>query len=315
MNDTKNYQISGNFSLKSPLSHIGESISTTTFLVEEPIVQPDNSIEKVFVYSGNAWRGQLRDLSAMFMLDKLGIKVPVDAFHLFFSGGKIGGDMKVNPGLMRRLRDRIPMLAIFGGGVGTMMMPGKMCVANSYTICKESQKALPFGMVDSNSPSYADLTVEKSFSRKDDSKDDGLITRCSDDLTDGDGSHADDVATQMRMTSELLVAGSELFTVIDLFGVTEAELGVLVSAFREFGKKPYIGGQNNRGHGRTALGLKLTDMDTGETVDLFKVDEDVKISKRGQKAIDALEATLEATKEALELGEDAELMKAFGASA
>jgi hypothetical protein len=49
------------------------------------------AIEEVFSYSGNAWRGQLRDLAASYMLDALGSPtLSLDAFHLLYSGGRIG---------------------------------------------------------------------------------------------------------------------------------------------------------------------------------------------------------------------------------
>ena len=79
--------------------------------------------------------------------------------------------------------------------------------------------------------SYADLTTEKSFTRFDDSKNFDLHDKVS--LTDQplletkskkkDG----DVSTQMRMTSELLIAGVTLAHEIDLVNVDEIELGAV----------------------------------------------------------------------------------------
>jgi hypothetical protein len=47
------------------------------------------AIEEVFSYSGNAWRGQLRDLAASYMLDALGSPtLSLDAFHLLSQGGQ-----------------------------------------------------------------------------------------------------------------------------------------------------------------------------------------------------------------------------------
>ena len=136
-------KLTGIFTLKSPLSHISESIGTTSYLSQEPILQPDGTSTEVFCYSGNAWRGQLRDLAAMHMLDEIGLKVSRDSFHLLFSGGKIGGDQKVDIENIKKIRESIPMLALFGGGIGNTIMPGLMRVGNCYPVCLEALPVLP----------------------------------------------------------------------------------------------------------------------------------------------------------------------------
>lgn len=68
----KTIRLSGVFTLRAPLSHLGETISASAYLAEDTILQPDGGTEKVFAYSGNAWRGQLRDLIASYMLDNIG---------------------------------------------------------------------------------------------------------------------------------------------------------------------------------------------------------------------------------------------------
>ena len=137
-----NYRIYGCFKTKSPLSHISESISTNSYLVQDPILQPDGEIEEVFAYNGNAWRGQLRDLSATYLLEKLGMKVDLDAFHLLFSGGKIGGDQSIDIAKAKLMRKVVPHISIFGGGIGTQIMQGKLKVGSSYPRCVEALPVL-----------------------------------------------------------------------------------------------------------------------------------------------------------------------------
>ena len=139
----RHVKLMGTFITRSPLSHIGETISTGSYLVQEPILQPDGSIEEVFCYSGNAWRGQLRDLSATYMLTQLKTTVPLEAFHLLYSGGRIGGEQKVDIGAARAMRSAIPHVSLFGGGVGNQILPGKLRVSNAYPICAEAMPALP----------------------------------------------------------------------------------------------------------------------------------------------------------------------------
>lgn len=266
----------GYFTTLSPLSHIGETESTVTYLVQEPILQPDGTVEQVFCYNGNAWRGQLRDLMAMYMLQKLGDPtIDTDAFHLLFSGGSIGGEQKVNVATARAFRKAIPVVSLLGGGVGSQIMPGKTQVRNSYPVCVEAQRALTHTPSDQIVASYADMTMEKSFTRKDDAKDDRIRHYIADAvpaLEQGsliaeppktDKPEKDGPATQMRMTSELLISGVQLETTIDMKGVSEVELGAMVSALHMFHRFPYIGGQSNRGHGLVDLEYQILDLDSG----------------------------------------------------
>jgi CRISPR type IV-associated protein Csf2 len=296
-----NYRLFGEFTTLSPLSHIGESISTITYLVEEPILQPSGQIEPVFSYNGNAWRGQLRDLAAGYMLDKLGCTVSLDAFHLLFSGGKIGGDQSINLSQARMMRRAVPMISVFGGGVGNQILPGKMRVGASYPVCIEAMPVLReryYG--DCLKTSYRQMTMEKSYSRMDDGKNPNLMQRINEQdallLESGDKKSKKDgeVSTQMRMTSELLIAGVKLVHEIDLIGVSEIELGVIASAIHAFSASPYIGGQCNRGHGKVSYASRIVNMDSGEDFGFIKIDGDgnAKLAQPAQSAKNAYDQHL-----------------------
>lgn len=141
---TRSVRLDGVFTLLSPLSHIGEAISTTTYLVQEPVLQEDGTLEEVFVYSGNAWRGQLRDCAASYMMDKLGRPdISLDAFHLLFSGGRISGPQKTDLAQARNFRAAVPMLALWGGGIGNQILSGQLRVGSCYPICREASRILP----------------------------------------------------------------------------------------------------------------------------------------------------------------------------
>lgn len=277
------YRLTGTFTLLSPLSHIGESISATSYLVQEPIIQADGSVEEVFVYSGNAWRGQLRDLAASYMLDHLGApQLPLEAFHLLFAGGRIGGEQSVNIDQARRYRRAIPMVAVWGGGIGNQILPGKLRVRNSYPLVAEALPVLPAQHREraSRTP-YSAVTFEKSFSRMDDAKDDRHEGRliaapaapAQIGMLGGEGPASKrepkgPPPEQMRMTVELVAPGTVLATGMDLLDVSEIELGCVVSALHRFARSPHIGGQANRGHGEVELEYDIVDLDAG-TVEHF----------------------------------------------
>ena len=285
-----NIRLTGTFTLRSPLSHIGETISTTAYLVEEPIHQPDGSVQPVFCYSGNAWRGQLRDLCAAYMLRHLDAKVPLDAFHLLFAGGAIGGDMIVDVARAQAVREAIPMLALFGGGLNNQILAGQMQVSNCYPLCSETSHMMPEDLQPMCLQSYRQMTMEKSFSRRDDSKDGtytDLLARNESSLLEGPDEPAKARPEQMRMTVELLCPGVTMHTGITLSDVSDVQVGALVSALWEFSKAPYIGGQS-------ALHYDYVDLDTGSGGAFLSVRDRPRLLDVAQGAKDAYDAHLHA---------------------
>lgn len=312
-----NYRIYGKFTAKSPISHISEAISTNSYLVQEPILQADGEIEEVFCYNGNAWRGQLRDLCATYLLEKLKIQVSQEMFHLLFSGGKISGDQSIDVEQARSMRKIVPMISLFGGGIGNQILAGKMKVGNSYPVCSEALPVIAQRYHEqAQKISYSDLTFEKSFTRFDDIKDLEKQEKVSADtlLLENKGKKKkDEVSTQMRMTSELLVAGSTLVHEIDLLQVSEVELGALVSALTLFAQAPYIGGQSNKGHGRVDYSSKIVNMTTGETHNLVWVHDELKLSEIAQQAKDSYDAHLTSIYNTFLEQKESEIRKMLGA--
>ncbi len=306
-------RVEGLFSLRAPLSHISESISTTSYLVQERVLQDDGSVEDVFCYSGNAWRGQLRDLAATYMLDKIGSSpLGMDAFHLLFSGGRIGGAQSVDIEQARRVRAAVPMVALFGGGVGNQILSGKLHVGNSYPLCREALPLLPSALhARAARVAYADCTMEKEHSRRDDAKIEGLRRHLAAHGRAEPGSaHRSAVspdeavllgpavaaslpgkakparaaktdpdapgggaADQMRFGIELVCPGVRLYTWIALDRASDVELGALVSALHLFSASPSIGGKVGIGYGLVDLEYRLVDAATGEARDFVRVSD------------------------------------------
>ncbi|HWO99186.1 MAG TPA: hypothetical protein VNL74_00960 [Methylococcus sp.] len=255
------------------------------------------------------------------MLDKLGhARVPLDVFHLLFSGGKIGGDQIVDVEAARRIRRAIPMLSLFGGGLGNQILPGKVRISNAYPICEEARRMLPRKYRDrAESLSYRAMTFEKSFSRKDDSKNELLVPHIADSdlpkLT-GEGRKGDgEVAQQMRMTCELVAAGAMLYTEIEALDVTDIELGCLVSGLHRFAVSPHIGGQAQRGHGRVALHYELIDLDSGETKDFLRIDHGpAELAPPAEQAKQSYDIFLRETYDAMLASQQTEIRQLLGAA-
>lgn len=321
-----NARLSFLYLTRSPLSHIGESISTHTFLVEQPIIQPDGRIENIFAYSGNAVRGQWRDLSAVYLLEKLGhARIPLEVFHLLFAGGKIGGDQKTDIAAARRLREALPHLSVFGGGVGNQILAGKLRVGCLYPVCTEAMPVLPGDLHDrARQCEYRGLTYQQSFSRKDDSKDVRLLPHLipdADQLLLGDAGKkpkqdSDEVATQMRMTAELLAPGVHLWGEVDCLDVSEVELGCLTAAIHAFSRSPVLGGQGSKGHGRVSVDVRYNNLDTGESCDFLsiKAGEMPLLATRAEQAKASYDQFLKSQYDAMLASNETEIKKLLSAA-
>ena len=270
------YRIETVYTLKQPLSHIGESESTTTFLNTVRIMTQEGPKE-VFAYTGNAIRGQWRDSGAAYLLDKLGVMVPKTTFHLLFSGGSISGDQSVDVGAVKRLRSVLPFLSIFGGGVGNQILSGKMAMSFALPVCKETEDIIPKGIpaIDYNACeiSWRQLTGEIQFSRKDDAKGDlgekfivsgmgeqllleGMKEEKADDLGDP--------PTQMRYCVEYMIPGTQLWHTLTIT-CTELELGALVASIHQWAKNPILGGLSGKGFGAVDALFEIVERDGSRT--------------------------------------------------
>lgn len=277
------------YTLLSPLSHIGSSIGPDSYLSTMTVIGPDGEPTEAFVYSGNAIRGMLRDAGARYMMDHLGdagtiIQIPLEVFYLLFSGGSIGGESKVDIDQARRIRDMVPHLSVFGGGVGNQILPGKIHVGEGLPVCEEFRHILPSDLISGVMRSWRIMTTERSFTRTDDAKNELLTPYIRDAGIPGlavseprqsslaqfekpEDKPKKDRPQQMRYTIELLTTGTRLWSVIDYFDMTEVELGALVAAIDLWGKRPVLGGQARVGMGRVKAEMALHEH--GKTPEAF----------------------------------------------
>lgn len=231
------------YTLRAPISHIGETASTGSYF--QTVLTDQGSIP---VITGNSIRGQLRDCMALHLLDKISdadnsqIRVSKDIFNILFSGGNINGTMKEDVEKAKSIREHFPMISLLGGGLGDMIMAGKLLCSFAYPVCSETEKIT--GII--SDVSWHSLIDEIEFTRMDDSKNE-LLEKYLQDFAEGKTAKA---STQMRFSVQYIAAGTEF--VQDFYflpGTTELELGAFYSGILKWWEIPCMGGMAAKGFG------------------------------------------------------------------
>ena len=225
------------YTMTAPVSHIGETASTGSYFQTIK-----TSTGRLPIITANSVRGILRDNGAKFLLDRLGCKVDKEIFHIFFSGGNLNGTMKNDVGKAKSVREHFPLVSVFGGGLGDMILAGKMAVGNLYPICRESEWITG----KCSDISWKNLIDEIEYTRTDDGKDDTL----SDYMINPDDEQKAKASTQMRYAVQYMAAGTEFIQEIFLFdNILPTEESALYSAFLSWFGLPRLGGMANKGFG------------------------------------------------------------------
>lgn len=236
------------YTLEQPLSHIGESESTISFL-NTIRMAVNGKVEEVFALTGNSIRGTLRDCAARHLLNMLNVKVGKKEFNILFSGGNISGSMSTDIDQAKKYRTLLPMISLFGAGVGNQILAGKMTQGFAIPVCCETNEIIPeiTGIKNElRKVSWKSLTGTISFTRFDDSKNvnyQSFLQGNNDDID------KDSANTQMRYEVEYLVPGAQLYHIINFCIDTDMELGAFIAALEQFSQSPVLGGMGGKGFG------------------------------------------------------------------
>lgn len=105
------------------------------------------------LYSGNAWRGQVRDLVALDLFERVGLApneaAPVWA-HAMFSGGSIesgSASNGSNAAMRRALRALVPTVDLLGGVYGNEPLDGVLRAFDALPVCRETADVLAWRLV------------------------------------------------------------------------------------------------------------------------------------------------------------------------
>lgn len=250
----------------------GEQNGISSMLRREKFVQPDGSVEKVPVISGNSIRGILRDVGMYDMLQKVGYGVdketgevtglPLSAFYFLFSGGALSstGETGINVEKFRKMKELVPLIGLFGGAIGNAIMPGKLKIGKLIPICKETLHLLPDQYRNENAESIWEYCQNEMYTRKDDEKNDRVRNMIDSNvraLLSGGAAKVDITkaasAQQMMYRVESIAAGTQFYWKVTLEDATEIEFEAFVNTLLVFSKAPYLGGRSAVGHGEISI--------------------------------------------------------------
>jgi CRISPR type IV-associated protein Csf2 len=279
----------GRVTALSSISHNGgDSFGIQSMLRREKFVQPDGTVADVPTISGNGMRGLLRDRGMLHMCRHLGYGVDdVDgavrgltlaAFHFLFSGGSLTstGSKALDIESARKIQALIPLVGVFGGAVGNLILPGRLKCGKLIPICSETVHLLPERFQNANAPTIWDYLQKEMYTRKDDEKNEhlrqvispatrGLLdsaraakaSKLANEPQEDTGQHQ-----QMMYYVETFAAGTPFYWKVCLDDAADVEYEAFGVALKEFSRLPYIGGKSNIGMGEVAV-----DFDKWYTID------------------------------------------------
>lgn len=221
------------YTAKAPISHGGEeTLSVITPFRRQTVIYNNKNID-IPVLSGNGFRGGvLRRGGMKKVCDLLGIGkegLTLKAYHMLFNGGALTkGDDKVDIGKRISIREKLPFLSVLGGGIGNVLLEGRLNVGFIYPVAKETEYITDIES-DKSVFEYLDTIF---YTRREDYE----------GTTEGD-------TMQMKYEAEILIPGTPLYQEIVSLCNTKLEESALSLFIEEFKKHPYIGGKSNVGHG------------------------------------------------------------------
>lgn len=224
--------------LQSSLIHTEETHSNMSNIFREKI-KVDDKIHEIPALHGNAMRGLLRDIGAQHMLETVEFpakELPTHVFHMLFTGGALTkSTSRLSVEEKREIRERLPLLSIFGTAMGNEMLQGKLIVSSVYPMCKE---------LGNGEKSYNDMVQIVRYTRMDDIK-----KVYGEDFV----AKQEEETSQMFYDIEVLVKGTDLTWEVYLDSDNDIERACFEQLLSDFIRKPYIGGASRAGHGKVSI--------------------------------------------------------------
>ena len=255
--------------LLSPLSHFGDQRMGTMQAARTQKYEYNGEYIDIPVYSGNAFRGELRRLIMQDYLKHIDITdegVSANLYYLLFTGGALTSGSRYNEvGKKREMRKMCPPLSLFGSAIGDQIPEGKLKVAIFIPVCKETAKYTGV----ENDTSFYDMLQDTFYTRRDDLKSKDFNIN---EIEDEKGKKKEN-PTQMKYEMQCLSAGTELSGDIVIENDNEVEKACLKAGLEKLKEYGYIGGKSSIGHGKINLDYNM-DIDTKVYYDYLEENKD-----------------------------------------
>ena len=249
--------------LKSPLLHFGDERMGTMQVARTMKFKVNEKYVDIPVFSGNAFRGELRRIAMNDYLKKLEIKeegISAKLYYTLFTGGTLtSGSRFTEIAKKREMRRMCPPLSLFGTAIGDQIPEGKLKVSIFKPICKELNEYNN----KKSEISFYEMLQDIFYTRRDDlkSKDENIKKK-----------KKNENAQQMKYEAQCLSAGTILEGSIIIENSNEMESSCLYSILENFRKNSFIGGKSSTGHGE----VKVIQDINGKSDDYYKFLEENK---------------------------------------
>lgn len=244
------YDISVKMSLTSPLAHGSDNkAGNATLFRRMNVLASNGSLLNLPFYSGNAFRGQMRDILGDYLLRSLGIsvnktnpKVSLWFFHALYAGGSLEENSKSAKAIEEYLgkngairsegiyafRDTLPSISLLGCALGNRILCGRVKFSDFRPACKQWNNGIN---------DVSELFEWCYLTRREDHE-----------------GHEQGENSSMIANTECLKSGVTLIGGIDIdMHISDLEKSALGKGLELMIKKGYIGADGRRGFGKVLL--------------------------------------------------------------
>jgi RAMP superfamily len=221
-------------------------------LRREKIITPDGDVIQVPIVSGASFRGVLRRIGEELtttVLDYEGT-LPIPAAHLLTNGGRLAKSARpLTDEGERRLKNLLPLIAVFGGAASGRILSGLLTVGKVLPEVAELAHILP--RPPRTAPLPAVLGVaEESFTHLADHRP---------TINEPPQADLDENSSPLgRFGVETLPAGTRLQTWVRITNATDHQVAFLRDVLAAFADHGHLGGRVAAGHGRVTATTAAT---------------------------------------------------------
>jgi hypothetical protein len=261
----------------TPICHSSGNMGNESLFMTAKVADPDNPSalpEDVPCITGNSMRHALRESLAWLTLRLLNMEIgglSVAAQHFLFSGGSLGKQAaSLDVDGYRHLTELFPYVSIFGGGLGTSLLTGKLHCSDAMLLCRQNARRLA-RLCPALAPRLEGRPgAEEYRDREQRTRHDARRQPIAQHLmpeadrqawarerNSSAKDHSDEGSdsTQMIYGREVLCAGAQLYWSVGGHFLTPLEHSALVCSLVALQHRRRIGAASGTGHGEVALSV------------------------------------------------------------